>query len=272
MHRHAAREQRMLCAILGDIVMRMRSLGFLLTFTALGAAGSARAAEAPKPLRDELLQITQALDDALPKGDKAVWQSALTDDAVIIDEFGRVAHKTDTVASLRPFPAGFSGSIELRDPHAQQYGDTAILQVEEYERETVFGQNFVVRYQALLTFVKQAGAWKLAGYEDVTLPTAPPKLAAAGLVLSDYTGTYRYAPGRAWMVSDNHGVLSYITKLGGTANVLEPIAKDVFMGSDDERNLLIFRRDAQGKVNALIERRKFNDLRLAREAPDQTNH
>ncbi len=36
------------------------------------------------------------------------------------------------------------------------------------------------------------------------------------------------------------------------------------MGSDDERNLLVFRRDAQGKVNALIERRKFNDLRLAR--------
>jgi hypothetical protein len=37
------------------------------------------------------------------------------------------------------------------------------------------------------------------------------------------------------------------------------------MGSDDERNLLIFRRDEHGKVNALIERRKFNDLRLTRE-------
>jgi Domain of unknown function (DUF4440) len=251
--------------------MRMRSLGLLLTFAALCPAWSARAAEAPKPLRDELLQITQALDDAIPKGDKAVWQSTLTDDAVIIDEFGRIAHKADTVASLRPFPAGFSGSIELRDPHAQQYGDTAILQVEEFERETVFGQHFVVRYQALLTFVKQASTWKLAGYEDVTLPTEPPKLAVIDLVLSDYTGTYRYAPDRAWTVSDNRGVLSYVSKPGGSANVLEPIAKDVFMGSDDERNLLIFRRDAQGKVSALIERRKFNDLRLAREIPGHVN-
>jgi Domain of unknown function (DUF4440) len=251
--------------------MRMRSLGFLLTFAALVPAWSTRAAEAPKPLCDELLQITQALDDAIPKGDKAVWQSTLTDDAVIIDEFGRIAHKADTVASLHPFPAGFSGSIELRDPHAQQYGDTAILQVEEYERETVFGQNFVVRYEGLFTFVKQAGAWKLAGYEDVTLPTAPPKLAVADLMLSDYIGSYRYASERAWTVSENHGVLSYVTKPGGPKNVLEPIAKDVFMGSDDERNLLIFRRDARGKVNALIERRKFNDLRLARDSSSLAN-
>jgi hypothetical protein len=271
-HRHATKQRRKLYAIRGDTVMRMRSLGFLLTFAAWVPAWPARAAEAPKPVRDELLQLTQALNDAIPKGDKAVWQSTLTDDAVIIDEFGRIAHKADTVASLRPFPAGFSGSIELRDAHVQQYGDTAILQVEEYERETVFGQNFVVRYEGLLTFVKQAGAWKLAGYEDVTLPTAPPKLDVAGLVLSDYIGSYRYAPKRAWTVSESHGVLSYVTKPGGPANVLEAIAKDVFMGSDDERNLLIFRRDAQGKVNALIERRKFNDLRLARDVSDQANH
>ncbi|WP_266172022.1 nuclear transport factor 2 family protein [Dyella subtropica] len=245
--------------------MRMRSLGLLLVTAVLSPVPAARAAEAPKSLRDELLQSTQALVDAIPTGDKAVWERALTDDAVLVDEFGRVTHKADTIASLHPFPAGFSGSIELRDAHAQQYGDTAILQVEEYERETVFGQNLIVRYLSMLTFVKQSGVWKVAGYADVTLPTAPPKLAVADLVLADYSGTYRYAPDRAWKVSDEHGVLSYVTKPGGPRNVLEPIGKDVFMSSDDERNLLIFRRDEHGKVSALIERRKFNDLRLIRE-------
>lgn len=244
-----------------------RSIGRLSALLALSALGvRAHAAEAPAPLRDELLKTTQALVDAIPLGDKAVWEKSLTDDAVIIDEFGRVAHKADTVASLHPFPAGLSGSIELRDAHVQQYGDTAILQVEEYEQETVFGQHFVVRYQSLLTFIKQARTWKLAGYEDVTLPAAPPKLPVADLVPSDYTGTYRYAPGRAWTVSSEQGVLSYVTKPGGSANVLEPIAKDVFMGSDDERNLLIFHRDVHGKVDDLIERRKFNDLHLRRES------
>lgn len=247
--------------------MRMRPLlPSLCLLAGLGLTASTRANEAAKPLRDQLLQITQALVDAIPVGDKAVWERTLADDALIVDEFGRIAHKTDAVAALHPFPAGFSGSIELRDAHAYRYGDTAILQVEEYERETVFGQNFVVRYQSLLTFVKAAGAWKLTAYEDVTIPTAPPKLAVANLTLDDYAGTYRYGPNRAWKVSDEHGVLSYVTRPGGPANMLEPIAKDVFMGSDDERNLLIFRRDGHGKVDALIERRKFNDLRLTRDS------
>jgi len=224
-----------------------------------------RAAEAPADLRDQLLKTTQALVDALPVGDKAAWERALTDDAVVIDEFGRIANKADSVASLHPFPAGFSGSIELRDAHAWQYGDTALLQVEEYERETVFGQNFVVRYQSLLTFVKQAGAWKVAGYQDVTIPTPPPKLDVPGLAPNDYVGTFRYGPKRAWTITNDHGTLHCVTHPSGQPQVLEPIAKDVFMSSDDERNLLIFRRDEHGKVMALIERRKFNDLRLNKE-------
>jgi hypothetical protein len=199
-------------------------------------------------------------------GNQAVWRQTLTADAIIIDEFGRIQHKQDAVASLHPFSTGFAGSIELRDAHTQQYGDAAILQVEQYERETVFGQHFVVRYQSLLSFVKQDGAWKLAGYEDVTIPTAPPKLAVNGLVPSDYIGTYCYAPDRAWTVNLRDGVLGYVSRPGQSPNILQPIAKDVFMGSDDERNLLIFHRDAHGKVDALIERRKFNDLWLTRVA------
>lgn len=229
------------------------------------ACGVARsAAPATDALRSTLLQITQRLVDAIPLGNRTPWQQSLTDDAVVIDEFGRIQHKADVVASLHPFPKGLSGSIELRDAHVQRYGDTALMQVEQYERETVFGQKLVTRYQTLLTFVRQDGAWKLAGYEDVTIPTAPPVLKVSGLVPSDYVGTYRYAPGRAWTVSDSDGALGYTTHAGGPVNVLQPIAKDVFMGSDDERNLIIFRRDSHGRVDALIERRKFNDLRLAR--------
>lgn len=226
----------------------------------------AHAAEASDALRGQLLKTTQALVDALPTGNKAPWENALTEDAVVIDEFGRVASKAESVSSLHPFPSGFSGSIELRHAHAWQYGDTALLQVEECERETVFGQNFVVRYLSLLTFVKQSGEWKVAGYEDVTIPTPPPKLDVPNLVLSDYAGTFRYGPGRAWTITSDHGVLHYVTRPGNPSTVLEPIAKDVFMSGDDEHNLLIFRRDDHGKVIALIERRKFNDLRLDKES------
>ena len=44
------------------------------------------------------------------------------------------------------------------------------------------------------------------------------------------------------------------------------VAKDVFTGGDDETNLLVFRRDEAGKIVELVERRKYNDLHMSREA------
>jgi len=249
-------------------VMHARLSPWPVAFIMLLAFGVAHAAPAATDaLRGELLRITQRLVDAIPLGNRTPWQQSLTGDAVVIDEFGRIQHKADIVASLHPFPKGLSGSIELHNAHVQRYGDTAVMQVEQYERETVFGQKLVTRYQTLLTFVRRGGAWKLAGYEDVTIPTAPPVLDVRGLVPSDYVGTYRYGPGRVWAVIDRDGVLGYTTHAGGPVDVLQPVAKDVFMGSDDERNLIIFRRDSQGHVDTLIERRKFNDLRLVRTPP-----
>ena len=245
--------------------MRTFGLASALVWLTFLQVPALHATQAPDALRDHLLVITQAWVDAIPQGRQDVWRHTLTDDAVIIDEFGRIQHKQDAVASLRPFPPGLSGSIELRDPHVQQYGDTALLQVEQYERENVFGQQLTVRYQSLLTFVKHDGMWKLAGAEDVTIPTAPPKLQINGLKPDDYIGNYRYATDHAWSVSVKDGVLGYITKAGRPFNRIEPIAKDVFMGTDDERNLLIFRRDAAGHITELIERRKFNDLHLVRD-------
>jgi ketosteroid isomerase-like protein len=250
--------------------MRMTALAMALIGAGSFHAASARAAGATPALRDQLVAITQAWVDAIPRGDKSVWQKTLTDDAILIDEFGRIQHKKDAVDSLQTFPAGFSGSIELRDPHATQVGDSAVLQAEEYERETIFGQQLVVRYQSLLTFVKQDGQWKIAAYEDVTIPTAPPKLKVEGLKPADYVGTYRYAPDRAWIFRVRDGVVGYVTKLGRPFNALDPIAPDIFMGTDDERSLLIFRRDSHGKVSEVIERRKFNDLHLARDADRTT--
>jgi|SRR6201996_184527 len=235
-----------------------------LFFVALASArGSAE--EAPATLSQQIVKITQDLMDGIGTGDKALWQRTLTDDALIVDEFGRMQSKQEMVDSLRPFPAGFSGSIQIRQPKLRQYGDTVVLQAEGYEQETVFGQSLVVRYINLMTYVKRGDEWKLAGYEAVTLPTPPPKLDLAGLKLGDYVGVYRYAPDRAWTFTVKNGVLGYVTKAGRPFIALDPVARDVFMGTDDERNLLVFRHDAQGHVTELIERRKFNDLHLQRE-------
>ena len=216
-------------------------------------------------VQGKLVALTQELMDALIPGNAAAWQRILADDAIIVDEFGRTQDKKDAVASVHPFPKGFSGSIEIRDTTVRVHGDSAVLKGEMLEKEGVFDQNLVVRYIFANTFVRRGGEWKLVAAIDVTLPTEPPKLAVAGIVPGDYAGTFSYGPGRAWSVAAENGQLYYTTKAGGPRTSLDAIGKDVFMSGGDERNLVIFRRDDAGRVVELIERRKFNDLHLKRD-------
>jgi hypothetical protein len=212
-----------------------------------------------------LVALTQELMDAIPTGKADAWQRILSDDALIIDEYGRRQDKKEIVGSIHPFPQGFSGSIEIRDARVVVHGDSAVLQGEFYERESVFEQKLLVRYIFSHTFVREHGEWKLIASADVTLPTTPPALHVDGLVLADYTGVYSYGPGRAFTVAVADGKLSYTTRASGKPLVLMAIAKDVFMDDGDEKNLLLFRRDGAGHVHELIERRKFNDLHMKRE-------
>lgn len=243
----------------------MNALIATLAVASLAAAAPVRAADATPAQKKEIVAITQELMDALVPGKADVWQKYLADDAMITDEFGRRQTKKEAVDSIRPFPEGFAGTIEVRDARVHVYGDSAVLDCEEYETETVFGQKLVVRYLAMNTYVRRDGAWKVVAMQDVTLPTPPPALDVKDLRLDDYAGTYRYAPERGFLLSIENGRLVSRTKAGRPAFALDAIAKDVFMGGDDEKNLLVFRRGADGKVVELIERRKFNDLRMKRE-------
>jgi hypothetical protein len=229
------------------------------------ASVTARADDASAATQKEIVALTQELMDSIVPGKADVWQRLLADDAMITDEFGRRQNKKEAVESIHPFPEGLSGKIEIRNAHVHVDGDTAVMDAEDYETETVFGQKLVVRYLAMNTYVRREGVWKVVAMMDVTLPTPPPTLAVRDLKLDDYVGTYRYGPDRAWIVSIENAKLVFRTKAGRPPIALDAMAKDVFMGSDDEKNILLFRRDNTGKLIELIERRKFNDLHLKRE-------
>src|SRR5262249_4723531 len=158
-------------------------------------------------------------------------------DVLITDEFGRRQTKKEAVESMHPLPTGVSGAIEIRDPHVRTYGDTAVIDCEAYETEDYFGQKFTVRYLFTATYVRRDGGWKLAAMQDVTLPTAPPSLDVRGIAAADYVGSYHYGPERAFIVESHDGRLTLRSRKGSPAHVLDPLAKDVFMGSDDERNV-----------------------------------
>lgn len=239
----------------------------LLAFILITAPFAAVHAErAPEATTRELVAATQAMMDALASGKSEVWEQGLADDAVIVDEFGRTQGKAEMVKSVTGLPANMSGHIKLLDPKAQVYGDAAVLTVDADEYQTVYGQKLHILYRMTNTFVRRDGKWRLAAMHNVTVPTTPPALAVAGLALGDYPGVYRYAPDRAFTVASDGKGLSFTTRPGRPATRLMAVARDVFMDDGDEKNLFVFRRDAAGRIVELIERRKFNDLVLKRDA------
>jgi ketosteroid isomerase-like protein len=230
----------------------------------LAATAAARAEEASAATRAELVALTRELMDAIAPGKAEVWDRLLAEDAIVVDEFGRKQGKRDAVKDLKPLPAGFSGTIEVRDPEVHAFGDTAVIDFEAYEQEKVFDQQLVVRYRFLGTWLRRGDGWKLVAMQDLTLPSDPPALPVRGLRLDDYPGTYRYGPGRAFTIRRSGEGLVLATRAGGKEVALSPVAPDVFTDRGEEKNLLIFQRGRSGRVERLIERRKFSDLHLER--------
>ncbi|MEO6689393.1 MAG: nuclear transport factor 2 family protein [Dokdonella sp.] len=241
----------------------LRAAGFF-RFALAFACTTANAESDTEAIKIRLVALTRELMDAIPSGNADVWQRILSEDALSIDEYGRRQDKRQIVADIHPFPQGFSGSIEIRDARVNVHGDSAVLQGEFHERESVFGQKLVVRYLFSNTFVREGKDWKLIATSDVTLPTTPPALDVDGLVLADYSGIYTYGPGRALTLAVSDGQLGYTTRASGKRVALLAIARDVFMDDGEEKNLLVFRRNSAGKIHELIERRKFNDLHMMR--------
>lgn len=247
-----------------SVIERGPALAALLAAGLLAVAPGARGDEPSAATRSELVSLTRQLMDAIAPGKAEVWQRILAEDAIIVDEFGRKEDKRGLVAGLKPLPAGFSGSIEVRNPTVRQHGDTAVVHFEAYERESVFEQQLVIRYLSMATWVRRGGRWELVAMQSLTLPTEPPALAVPGLRLDDYPGTYRYGPGRAFVVRRSGDGLTLAMRAGGLEVALQPVAVDVFTEGGGERNLIIFQRGGSGRVERLIERRKYNDLRMDR--------
>src|ERR1700694_3521941 len=162
------------------------AMQILLPLALLAAPRSPPATAAPERDTTEIVKRAQTLFDGLAPADVALWKDALTEDAVLIDEFGRRQTKAAALRHMRPLRAGFAGSIEVRNPNVHFHPSPAVLDCEMFEKEKVFEQQLVVRYLATLVFVRKGSDWKLAAMETVTLPTPPPRLQGGGPPVSRY--------------------------------------------------------------------------------------
>jgi hypothetical protein len=207
--------------------------------------------------QDELVRRTQELYDAIVPGNQAPWKKYFADDCIFADEKGRILDKPKLIADITPLPAGYSGTIKIENAQSRIIGNTAILSYDANETETIFGQNLKARYHITDIWLQRNGNWQIIAsqahryYEDPAIGKSDPK------EFADFIGTYELAPGQTRLVTAEGENLFVERK--GKKEQLFPETSDLFFRKGVEGRIL-FRYDAQGKVDALIDRRNNEDV------------
>jgi Domain of unknown function (DUF4440)/Domain of unknown function (DUF3471) len=205
-----------------------------------------------------LVRRTQALNDAVAIGDKKPWEMYYADDAIMSDEKGRKMDKAAMLADLTGLPKGYSGTIVVKNAQSMMFDTTAILIFDLDETETIFGQELAARYHQTDTWMYRGGKWQIVASQVVRYYEDPARGKFDAAKLPDYLGTYEVTPGVTEVVT-REGDKLYSKRAGRAAVELIPEVTDLFFRKGAEGRAL-FRRDAAGRVDALIERRNNEDV------------
>lgn len=213
--------------------------------------------------QDELVRRTQELFDAVVPGIQEPWKKYYADDCLFADEKGRQMDKAKLIADISPMPKGYSGTIKVVHPMSRIIGDTAILSYDTDETEDVFGQHLTARYHGTDTWLRRNGVWQIIAsqtmryYEDPAIGRADPGNFA------QFSGTYRLGSEQTRKVFLEGNNL--FTERKGKREQLFPESPDIFFRQGVEGRIL-FRAGADGKIDALIDRRNNEDIIWAKES------
>ena len=206
---------------------------------------------------NELVRRTQELYDAVALGNRAPWQEYFSDDCIYSDEKGRTFDKTKLIADITPLPCGYSGAIKIEKPQNRIIGDTAILNYDLNEIETIFGQNLHARYHVTDTWLRRDGQWQIVASQSMRYYEDPAVGTIDNRKIDNYVGTYELAPGQTRTVTREGDKL--VVSRNGKREELSPEACDIFFRKGVEGRIL-FRTNDTGKVDALIDRRNNEDV------------
>lgn len=228
-------------------------IGVVAGSTANCAPGAAKAIT-----QEDLVRRTQEIMDAYAVGDRKPFEKYFAEDSMIFDEKGRSMDKKAFVNDQSPLPAGYSGTIRILMPQGRILGDVAILSYDMDETETVFGQELKARYHTTDTWVRRDGDWQIVAEQALRYYEDPAPGKPDVKRYPDYVGTYELAPGTTLTVSTENGNL-FSQRATRTRDQLLPEAPDIFFRHNVEGRWL-FRRDAKGRVDTLIDRRNNEDI------------
>jgi ketosteroid isomerase-like protein len=239
---------------------RSRVAAVLFALTFLSRWGPAAAGE---DLQADLVRLSEQLLEAIRVGDKAALARLGTEDVTLVDRDGKVYSRDEFIDELVPPPEGYDLRFTVEEPKLFHHGDTALLTFLLDEHLTIFGHDVSTKYRNHFLFYRVEGSWKLAMYTYWEKPSTPPRVTVPTAELVPLTGTYELAPGK-WTTRIFLEDGKLMSQRGTAApRELVPMAGERFYIEGVEAEWY-FERGPDGSPTALVFRRNWVDLRLAR--------
>jgi len=245
--------------LISSKAMKMSAALAVLIFSPLAMGQTTIQDSSASATEQELIDIAQQLFDAIPAGNKAVWEKYVADDVIYTDENWRILTKKQLLDSLTPFPKGYSGSIRITDVRSRMNGDAAVLSYRALEEEYVWGQKIAPVYLVTDTYFKRDGHWQLIASHVIVLPSARIPMAVNPKLYQSIVGEYELAPGITYTITlENEKLMGQRT--GRAKEELLPADENTFFPKGTIRGEKVFVRDASGRPTQMLDRRENNDL------------
>lgn len=145
--------------------MKMFSLTFLM-IALLAAAALA------SPAETELKEVVQQTMDAYLKSDTAFLESAIADEAIIINSDGTISSKRRDLSELAKKNTLFD-SLEMSDVKVRMLGENhALVTGVSKGAGTYMGEKFDVTTRDVICYEKQGGKWRCIFWQGTEMKPA----------------------------------------------------------------------------------------------------
>lgn len=236
-----------------------------LVWTLGAGMPAARAAGSDGTGATWFLTRTQALYDALTRGDKEIWRRTLADDCVITDEDGQVYAKAAFIKTLRGLSKGFSGRIDIQHLTVRALGSGASVHYWMDEHEDALGQKLHTVYVETDTYRRERGTWRMIAAQVTVVPADLKPVATDERRWPELVGSYRLgkeAPGLVYHAYLRAGSL-YWGSDEKSAKLLIPLSPLVFF-VQGSIHTMVFVRDRAGRITEALELHKYNEVAMQR--------
>jgi len=228
---------------------------YFVKTVATRAATKSERAEAQ--LKNDLMTLTRALDEAGNRGDKAAALRLMTDDYIVTGINGRMSYKADVIKGF-PDPKD-ADRIKQTDNYSnvqvRDYGDTALLSFLDDMTVQAGGQTATFQMRVTQIYRRTGGQWQLAAGHatDIKKVEDPPIVKLDAKFLSEYAGQYELVPGVIRTIESDGEKLLFHGKDAESKTAWYPMSENTFFYKGGTQRT-IFVRDASGKITEAITR------------------